>query len=144
MKTICDLKQGDSVWVYAESIGDCSQQAAYDHGKVRERTVKNIEFLQDERGHWDLQVCLTRCRPYELYAGHGTMEEAKKIFERYNRNYGYFYTASQKIWTDKDELKKWLEKVSNTHRRLYHKYARRARMYEFALDRMIKAMEELG
>lgn len=130
MKTVCDLTQGDSVWVY-------------DHGKVYERTVKKIEFLQDERGLWDLHISLTRCMPYALYAGYGTIEKVKKDFEWYNSRYGYFYAASQKIWIDKDELKKWLEKVSNTHRRLYHKYAKRARREESALYKMTKAMEEL-
>ena len=130
MKTVCDLKQGDSVWVY-------------DHGKVRTRTVKKIEFLQDNRGHWDLHINLTRCIPYKLYAGHGTMENAKESFEWYNGHYGYFFAASQKIWTDKDELKKWLEKTSNEHRRLYWKYITKARRREAALDKMTKAIEEL-
>ena len=130
MKTLCDLKQGDIVWVY-------------DHGKVRARTVEYAYMSEDSMGLWQWCVKLSRCKPQEIFCGGKWKDEAFDNLKKYHGRYGWYYNGYQRVWTDKDEFVKWLEKVSNTHRKRYWKHSKLARMYEFALDRMIKAMEEL-
>ena len=130
MKTVCDLQKGDIVWVY-------------DHGKVRARTVEYAYMSEDSTGMWQWYVKLSRCKPQEIFCRCENKDDAhNELKAMYGRD-GWYYNGYQKVWTDKDEFKKWLEETSNTHRRRYWKHNRLARMYESALDKMVKAMEEL-
>lgn len=130
MKTVCDLQKGDIVW-------------AYDHGKVRTRTVEYAYMGEDSTGWWQWCVKLSRCKPQEIFCGGKSKDEAYDNLNRYHEGYAWYSNGYQKIWIDKDELKKWLEKTSNEHRRLYWKYITKARRRETALDKMTKAIEEL-
>ena len=130
MKTVCDLMAGDIVWVY-------------DHGKVRTRTVEYAYMGEDTTGWWHWCVKLSRCKPQEIFCGGKWKDEAYDNLKRYHGDYAWYSNGYQKVWTDKDEFKKWLGKVSNEHRRLYWKYSKKARRREMALDKINKAINEL-
>ena len=86
--------------------------------------------------------------PYELYLTFGNALSAKDLKAKFNQSYyadkPFFYSNSQKLWTDKVVLKNELHRLMKLHDKRYQKWHRKAVAAESALKSVQKAFTDFS